>query len=416
MLLRPRLRAVEVFPVQQEGKTLVYLKDPENFAQPLGISPAGYFIISHFDGEHSLVDIQEAYCKQFGTLLLSDELQRFIDLLDHHYYLQSARFLVHRNGVVEEFKKQPTRLAALAGIVYRQDASELRMQLDGYFLSPNGPGLPLLDTQTAVPRAVVAPHIDFHRGGPAYAWAYKELAESEGADLYVVLGTSHCGGENPFILTFKDFDTPLGRVETDKEFTRRLQESCREDLLTDEFLHRSEHSLEFQVLFLKYIAQRKAELKGKKEKPFKIIPILVSSFHSLVLTQSLPETHPPVETFIHALQDLVAQESRRVCFVAGVDLAHVGKQFGDRDPVTPDFLKWVEAEDRLLIDKLAMLDAPGFFNEVAKDQDKRKICGFSPLYSLIQLLDGSHGKTLKYDQAFTPETGSAVTFTSMVFE
>ena len=92
----------------------------------------------------------------------------------------------------------------------------------------------------------------------------------------------------------------------------------------------------------------------------------------------------------------------------------MGKQFGDRDPVTPDFLKWVEAEDRLLIDKLAKLDAPGFFDEVAKDQDKRKICGFSPLYSLIQLLDGSHGKTLKYDQAFTPETDSAVTFTSMV--
>jgi hypothetical protein len=290
------------------------------------------------------------------------------------------------------------------------------MQLDGYFLSPTGPGLPLLDARTAVPRAVVAPHIDFHRGGPAYAWAYKGLAESEGADLYVVLGTSHCGGENPFILTFKDFDTPLGPVETDKEFTRRLQESCREDLLTDEFLHRSEHSLEFQVLFLKYIAQRKAELKGKKERPFKIIPILVSSFHSMVLTHSLPETHPPVQTFIHALQDLVAQESRRVCFVAGVDLAHVGKQFGDRDPVTPDFLKWVEAEDRLLIDKLAKLDAPGFFDEVAKDQDKRKICGFSPLYSLIQLLDGSRGKTLKYDQAFTPETGSAVTFTSVVFE
>jgi len=95
MLNRPKLRAVEVFPVQQEAKTLVYLKDPENFAQPLGISPAGYFIISHFDGQHSLVDIQEAYCKQFGTLLLTNELQRFIDLLDHHYYLQTARFLVH---------------------------------------------------------------------------------------------------------------------------------------------------------------------------------------------------------------------------------------------------------------------------------------------------------------------------------
>ena len=416
MLNRPKLRAVEVFPVQQEAKTLVYLKDPENFAQPLGISPAGYFIISYFDGEHSLVDIQEAYCKQFGTLLLTNELQRFIDLLDHHYYLQTARFLVHRNGIVEEFKRQPRRAPAHMGSVYRQDAGELKLQLDGYFASPRGPGLPSLDTQTVTPKAIVAPHIDFHRGGPAYAWAYKGLAESEGADLYVLLGTSHCGGENPFILTFKDFDTPLGPVETDKEFTRRLQESCREDLLTDEFLHRSEHSLEFQVLFLKYIAQRKAELKGQREKPFKIIPILVSSFHSMVLSQSPPEKHPAVETFIKVLQDLVAQESRQICFVAGVDLAHVGKQFGDLEPITPDFLKWVETEDRVLIDRLAALDAPGFFGEIAKDQDKRRICGFSPLYSLIQLLDGSHGRTLKYDQAFTPETGSAVTFTSMIFE
>ena len=411
MLNRPKLRAVEVFPVQQEAKTLVYLKDPENFAQPLGISPAGYFIISHFDGQHSLVDIQEAYCKQFGTLLLTNELQRFIDLLDHHYYLQTARFLVHRNGIVEEFKRQPRRAPAHMGSVYRQDAGELRRQLDGYFASPHGPGLPSLDTQAVTPKAIVAPHIDFHRGGPAYAWAYKGLAESEGADLYVLLGTSHCGGENPFILTFKDFDTPLGSVETDKEFTRRLQESCREDLLTDEFLHRGEHSLEFQVLFLKYIARRKAELSGEREKPFKIIPILVSSFHSMVLSES-----PPVETFINTLQHLVAQESRQICFVAGVDLAHVGKQFGDLEPITPNFLKWVETEDRLLIEKLAALDAPGFFAEIAKDQDKRRICGFSPLYSLIRLLDGSRGRTLKYDQAFTPETGSAVTFTSMVFE
>jgi hypothetical protein len=41
---------------------------------------------------------------------------------------------------------------------------------------------------------------------------------------------------------------------------------------------------------------------------------------------------------------------------------------------------------------------------------------FSPLYSLTHLLDGSRGKLLKYSQAFTQETGSAVTFSSMVFD
>jgi predicted class III extradiol MEMO1 family dioxygenase len=108
-------------------------------------------------------------------------------------------------------------------------------------------------------------------------------------------------------------------------------------------------------------------------------------------------------------------DARQICFVAGVDLAHIGKQFGDTEPVTDEFLKWVEAEDRQLVDRLIELDAPGFFNEIAKDQDKRKICGFAPLYSLIHLLDGARGNHLHYGQAFTAETGSAVTFASVEF-
>ena len=91
-------------------------------------------------------------------------------------------------------------------------------------------------------------------------------------------------------------------------------------------------------------------------------------------------------------------------------------QFGDREPITPDFLKWVEEEDRRLIEKLETLEPQGFFYEIAKDQDRRRICGFSPLYSLIHLLDGSRGRCVKYSQAFTPETGSAVTFTSVIFD
>ena len=412
----PRRRPIETFPVQQEGKTFIYLKDPLNLARPLGISPAGYFMMSRFDGRHSFVDIQAAYCKQFGTLLLSDELKAFIEMLDQHYYLLSERFLKYQRSVIDEFRRQPTRAPAHVGGVYKEDPAQLKSQLDGFFLPPKGPGLPTAEKTTRAPRAIVAPHIDFHRGGHVYAWAYKTLAESDGADLYILLGTSHCGGENPFILTLKDFDTPLGTVKTDKELVNRLQATCSEDLFADEYLHRGEHSLEFQVVFLKYVAQRRAEMMGQRERPFKIVPILVASFHSMVLSRTLPEKNSRVGTFLGALQDLVERESRPVCFVAGVDLAHVGRQFGDSEPITDDFLKWVESEDRLLVDRLAARDAPGFFNEIAKDQDRRRICGFSPLYSLIHLLDGSRGNHLHYGQAFTPETGSAVTFTSMIFE
>ena len=413
---KPRVRPVEAFPVQQDGKTSVYLKDPLNFATPLGISPAGYFVLAHFDGQHSFTDVQEAYCKQFGSLLMSDDLKSFVDMLDQHYYLDSERFRDYKNAVVLEFRNQTTRVPAHVGGVYKADPEELKTQLEGFFSAPNGPGLPNSQLAGSTPRAIVAPHIDFHRGGPAYAWAYKPLAESDGADLYILLGTSHYSGQTPYILTLKNFATPLGLVETDRDFVQRLQAKCAEDCFTDEYLHRGEHSLEFQVVFLKYIAQQRAALTGRPEKPFKIVPILVSSFHSAVVNQTLPENDSAVGTFLRTLRDLAALESRRVCFVAGVDLAHVGRQFGDREPITDDFLKWVESEDQELVNRLVALDAPGFFNAVAKDQDKRRICGFSPLYSLIHLLDGARGNHLKYSQAFTPETGSAVTFSSLIFE
>jgi len=410
------LRPIEAFPVNHEGKTLIYLKDPLNLAAPLGISPAGYFILTHLDGHHTMIDIQEAYSKQFGNLLMSDELKGFVEMLDRNYYLASERFFNYQKSVVDEFRRLPTRAPAHMGGGYKEDPVELKAQLDAYFVAPNGPGLPSEESRALTPKAIVAPHIDFHRGGPAYAWAYKPLVEREGADLYILLGTSHCGGGTPFVLTLKDFATPLGMVETDKEFVSRLQEKCAEDLFADEYLHRSEHSLEFQVLFLKYAAQRRAALTGQPEKPFKIVPILVASFHSMLINRTPPEETSSVGTFLRALRELAENESRRVCFVAGVDLAHVGQQFGDRDPITDDFLKWVEAEDQRLVERLAARDAPGFFNEIAKDQDKRRICGFSPLYSLIHLLNGSQGNNLHYGQAFTPETGSAVTFTSMVFD
>ena len=413
---KPRVRPVEAFPVQQDGKTSVYLKDPLNFATPLGISPAGYFVLVHFDGQHSFTDVQEAYCKQFGSLLMSDDLKSFVDMLDQHYYLDSERFRDYKNAVVLEFRNQTTRVPAHVGGVYKADPEQLKTQLEGFFSAPNGPGLPNSQLAGSTPRAIVAPHIDFHRGGPAYAWAYKPLAESDGADLYILLGTSHYSGQTPYILTLKNFATPLGLVETDRDFVQHLQAKCAEDCFTDEYLHRGEHSLEFQVVFLKYIAQQRAALTGRPEKPFKIVPILVSSFHSAVVNQTLPEKDSAVGTFLRTLRDLAALESRRVCFVAGVDLAHVGRQFGDREPITDDFLKWVESEDQELVNRLVALDAPGFFNAIAKDQDKRRICGFSPLYSLIHLLDGARGNHLKYSQAFTPETGSAVTFSSLIFE
>ena len=98
---RPRLRPVEIFPLKQREKTLLYLRDPQHFSQSVAISPVAYFILSHLDGRHSLIDIQEAYSRRFGDILFSEDLKKLLDLLDQHYYLYNERFLARQRKIIE---------------------------------------------------------------------------------------------------------------------------------------------------------------------------------------------------------------------------------------------------------------------------------------------------------------------------
>jgi hypothetical protein len=105
----PKVRLIDAFPVEQDGKTVIHLKDPLNLAAPLGVSPVGYFILAHFDGHRSLTDVQEAYAKQFNAVLPSDQLKSLIAMLDEHYYLHSERFRRHQDAIIQQFRSAPIR-------------------------------------------------------------------------------------------------------------------------------------------------------------------------------------------------------------------------------------------------------------------------------------------------------------------
>lgn len=123
---------------------------------------------------------------------------------------------------------------------------------------------------------------------------------------------------------------PLGPVTTDRAFVNALQANCGHDLFADEMLHRTEHSLEFQMLFLKY------SLADRQD--FTVVPILVSSFHHMIMTWTPPTETPRVTDFLAALRKTIADDGRAVYVVAGVDFAHVGRKFGDQGELTQDIL------------------------------------------------------------------------------
>ncbi len=400
----PRLRPVEAFPAQVRGQEVLCLRDPLQYSEAVVYVPGQTAsILGLFDGKHSLLDIQAAFVRRFGTLLFREQLEEVIQSLDEHLLLDSPRFAAHREAVEEEFRSARTRTARLAGKSYPPEASAIRQQLDGYFTAPEGPGDTPPSPSAGKLAGLVLPHIDFARGGPWYAWGYRELEGAPPVDRWVILGTVHAPIEQAFALTRKDFETPLGMVETDQEFVERLLTVVGSQYLEDELAHRGEHSIEFQAVFLRH--------RTPPSHRVRIVPILCGSLHRFVEDRHSPSEGKKIEAFVAALRQTMGTVKGRSLVMASADLAHVGPRFGDPRPITPGQLREVADADREMLAAVEAGDADAVFHAVARDGDRRRICGLPPIYAALRLLPGARGKLLRYGQ--WPDPQGTVTFAAV---
>ena len=404
----PRLRVVESFPVEHEGRSCIALRDPGGYTNAIVLLHGPLLeIVSLFDGAHTIADIQAAVMRRHGQLVERRQIEEIAEALDEQGFLDSPSFADRRAVIDASFLAAPTRPAAHAGGAYAGEAGELRAMLDGFFAPPEGPG-PIDGSPSAAPevRGVIAPHIDYHRGGPAYAWAYRELAERSQADLFVILGTCHAGMEHPFALTRKDYASPLGAISVDRDFVDALAQRARQDCFGSELAHRVEHSIELQAVFLRYL------FAGRRD--IRIVPVLTSFAHEAMHLGRRPDDDPRVPRFLDALAETTAASGRRVAIIAGADLAHVGPRFGDSEPVGPPELARIEREDTAMLASVEACDPRAFFESVAGDGDRRRICGYSPIYALLRSLGEAAGTVKRYGQ--WPDPNGVVSFASVVFE
>jgi len=363
-------------------------------------------LVSLFDGEHSIAEIHAVLARRHGSAPTAAQIASVAAQLDAEGFLDSPAFAARRARLEEAFRGSPTRAAAHAGGAYAGDPDALRKQIDAFYAGADGPGRPVPLRGAPAPRGVMAPHIDFHRGGVTYGWAYRELAAADEApDLFVILGTCHAGMADPFAVTLKPYDTPLGPAPVDREFVEALERRYRDDLLASEPAHRAEHSIEFQAVMLRHALG--------EQRPFAIVPVLASYLHEAIWRRGEPEADARVPRFVDALVDTIASSRRRVCLVAGVDLAHVGPRFGDEAPNTRASLRRIEEDDRAMLAWVTAGDPAGFYGAVARDGDARRICGLSPIYTFLRALPGVPGRLERYSQ--WPDPQGAVTFCAAVF-
>ncbi|MBH0188605.1 MAG: AmmeMemoRadiSam system protein B [Nitrospira sp.] len=275
--------------------------------------------------------------------------------------------------------------------------------MDGFFTSEEGPDFKPSENQGKPIRGLVAPTYDLKQAGPIYAWAYKELQDSEQPDVYVVFGTAYAGLDNLFALTDKDFETPLGLVPTDQPIVSRLKE-CLPASFEEDICHQAEHAIEFQLPFLQQIVGAR--------KPFTIVPILTSFSAASLLDAAVRQA---VDQFLAGLRTVLSEAGRTYCVIAGAELAHLGMRYGDKAPPTDFSFHRSMQFDLEMLKPVEELKPDDFAAYIQKEQDQRRISGFSSIYSLLRMIHAEKGQVLRYDRGITDQYNSTVTYASMAF-
>lgn len=400
----PRLRdGLEAVQVEHSGKKSYLLRDRQGYSgAQLVLSPQVIQVLMQMDGSNSLRDMQACHMRSTGQLIYMEQLEAIVRTLDENLFLDNQRFRHFAAAEISAFFDSPVRKMFHAGRSYPENPDELRAELCSFFNpEKGGPGNP----DPSGPRSkkmvgLVAPHIDMRAGGSCFAHAYKAVAESTRPQTWIVLGTGHELVENCYAITRKDFETPLGIVHCDTEICDELSKSSGRDLFASEYNHRTEHTIEFQAVFLSFM-----------QPEARIVPVLCS-FGS----EEWSECRDYVDSFAAKLGEIVFAKGRSAGILASVDLAHVGPRYGDPARPAAEVLPGHVEQDAFLLDTLEKCGAADFIGQINRDGNSRKICGAAPLYTLAKALEGhALGQTLNYDYSIVDNDDSFVTFAGMAF-
>jgi len=401
---RPRARAFEAFPWKEGTEPRYALKDPEGLVEGLlVVSPPVVALLVLADGTRTRAEIARDWAARTGERLPRAELDTLLAELAEGLVLEGPAAAAARAARLAAYRAAAARPASCAGGSYPEEPEALAAYLDARIEAAGSPPMPARVTD------VLAPHIDLRGGGPCHGAAALAYRRTE-AEVFVVIGTAHAPIARPFALTTHDFDTPLGRVPTDRALVRRLAARGGGGLLDDELAHRDEHSVEFQALWLRHVLRERPGLR--------IVPVLAGSIHASVEAGRPPTADAAVADFVAALRELRRELGSRVAFVASVDFAHVGPRYGDPEAVTDAVMAPVLAADRRLLACAAGVDPAGWLGALHAERDRFHVCGASPTWTLLSVLEGTGvtGSVLRHDAwEIDRETGSRVSFAAVAY-
>ncbi len=392
---------LEFMPSPVPDRPGLLIRDPFHYSDATLIIPPGLVECLHlFDGNGTDLDLRSALVQLTGDLQVGELQQHLLSALSDAGFLDDHNYSRLKQARHVRFAAATLREPVHAGGAYPAEPDALRAALAGWL-----DGAARAATADSL-IGIAAPHVSPDGGFESYRAAYAALGPQLKDRVFVVLGTSHYGEPERFGLTRKPFVTPLGTAETERAMVEQLAEEAGAAVTMEDYCHAVEHSIEFQVVFLQHVFGP----------DIRILPVLCGAFARSIQAGGLPEADDNVRGFLAALRNLAAQEGDRLFWVLGIDMAHIGRRYGDPFTVTAGEgrMTAVREQDHSRIRRLASADAEGFWAAIQEDQDALKWCGSAPLYTFLRAAPGAKGELLHYQQ-WNIDEQSVVTFGAMAF-
>jgi AmmeMemoRadiSam system protein B len=404
--LPPLRQGLDIMPSPLQDHPGALIRDPFRYSEAILVIPPVLVLgLPYFDGEHTVLDIQAELTRRTGQIAPREAVDKLVEALNNAGFLETEAFFAMREQRQIEFRAAKERSPAHAGAAYPEEPEAARSKLQEYFAGAVD-GLHGGSRGPASVLGLAAPHVSPDGGWNSYVAAYRTLTPDLAGRTFVLLGTSHYGEPEKFGLTRKPYVTPLGKAEVDTALVDELAARAPQAVIEEDYCHAVEHSIEFQALFLQYAMPQ----------PVKVLPILCGPFRDSLASGRRPEQQDTVRAFLEALGEIAARHGRRLFWLLGIDMAHVGMRYGDDLQAVAGRGAMVEVErrDRERLERVCAGDSAAFFDLVRPRGDDLKWCGYSPLYTFLRAVPQARGSLLRYEQ-WNIDPQSVVSFGGLEF-
>lgn len=431
--LKPRLRPIRGFMAQHENQPLMGLADARSISEKVVFtSPAAQLILPHLTGEFDVDtivkrvnDAVDAQPNLKGMeRLVRPVLEQFIAQLDDAALIEGPNFdrlLAKAHADFESAPNLPPSVtAAFADALVQQEFGEDTTEeqkaehgpkrLRGAFDAWIAESLKQADDPSfdVLPRAIVAPHIDYPRGWLNYGAIYGRMRVVDKPDRIIILGTNHFGFGTGVVGCDKGFATPLGvsplAGDVREALSKRLGADNSAKLFANKYDHEREHSIELHVAWAQHVFGPAEGQDGTH------VPVFAALVHDPTVKagQSYDGKGVGMAEFVEAMKAVVADLPGRTLIVSSADLSHVGPQFGDQvalageekdNPQGVGLRNKAIQQDRQMLEMFSKNKPDELIAAMAWQRNPTRWCSLGNMVATLKIVQPSEVRLLNYAAA-----------------